>query len=211
MSPRRDGIRAHRFREPLASEQRSARWAHKLTELSEQVPTPARSGVRARLLGWLAHLFTVTSVLPFLERAEHADAVRYQHDSEAIAAMAIDEGSHARALTRLRESDGTDDPRSIQHRERWHRGDRSGALRGGVWSQRRISVEHLACDGGRRFGGVGFDSAAAIRRRWRCSTRFHDLPPGGGPRWCLACLSNCGYCNARSRAGRSDWTHDVQG
>jgi len=30
--------------------------AHKLTELSEQVPTPARSGVRARLLGWLAHL-----------------------------------------------------------------------------------------------------------------------------------------------------------
>lgn len=206
MSPRRDGIRAHRFREPLASEQRSARWAHKLTELSEQVPTPARCGVRARLLGWLARLFTVASVLPFLERAEHADAGRYQHDSEAIAAMAIDEGSHARALTRLRESDGTDDPRSIQHRERWHRGDRSGALRGGVWSQRRISVEHLACDGGRRFGGVGFDSAAAIRRRWRCSTRFHDLPPGGGPRWCLACLSNCGYlqCTVASRSVRLD-------
>ena len=109
-------------------------------------------------------------------------------------------------LTRLRESDGTDDPRSIQHRERWHRGDRSGALRGGVWSQRRISVEHLACDGGRRFGGVGFDSAAAIRRRWRCSTRFHDLPPGGGPRWCLACLSNCGYlqCTVASRSVRLD-------
>ncbi len=133
MSPRRDGVQARRFREPLASEQRSARWAHKLTELSEQVPTPARSGVRARLLGWLARLFTFASVLPFLERAEHADAGRYQHDSEAIAAMAIDEGSHARALTRLRESDGTDDPRSIQHRERWHRGDRSGALRAAVF------------------------------------------------------------------------------
>lgn len=133
MSPRRDGVQARRFREPLASEQRSARWAHKLTELSEQVPTPARSGVRARLLGWLARLFTVASVLPFLERAEHADAGRYQHDSEAIAAMAIDEGSHARALTRLRESDGTDDPRSIQHRERWHRGDRSGALHAAVF------------------------------------------------------------------------------
>ena len=125
MSPRRDGVQARRFREPLATEPRSARWAHKLTELSEQVPTPARSGVRARLLGWLARLFTVASV--------HADAGRYQHDSEAIAAMAIDEGSHARALTRLRESDGTDDPRSIQRRERWHRGDRSGALHAAVF------------------------------------------------------------------------------
>jgi len=133
MSPRRDGVQARRFREPLATEPRSARWAHKLTELSEQFPTRARCGVRARLLGWLAHLFTVTSVLPFLERAEHADAGRYQHDSEAIAAMATDECLHARALTRLRESDGTDDPRSIQRRERWHRGDRSGALHAAVF------------------------------------------------------------------------------
>lgn len=125
MSPRRDGVQARRFREPLAPEQRSARWAHKLTELNEQVPTPARYGVRARLLGWLARLFTVASV--------HADAGRYQHDSEAIGAMAIDECSHARALTRLRESDGTDDPRSIQRRERWHRGDRSGALHAAVF------------------------------------------------------------------------------
>ena len=35
MSPRRDGVQARRFREPLATEPRSARWAHKLTELSE--------------------------------------------------------------------------------------------------------------------------------------------------------------------------------
>jgi len=125
MSPRRDGVQARRFREPLATEPRSARWAHKLTELSEQFPTRARCGVRARLLGWLARLFTVASV--------HADAGRYQHDSEAIAAMAIDECLHARALTRLRESDGTDDPRSIQRRERWHRGDRSGALHAAVF------------------------------------------------------------------------------
>jgi hypothetical protein len=125
MSPRRDGVQAGRSRALLASEQRSAalyyrlaeatsgeqrkvlvelaaverkhaaHWAHKLTEGGGQVPGPARAGVRARILGWLAHLFSVAAVLPFLERAEHADAGQYQGDSDATAAMAIDERSHA--------------------------------------------------------------------------------------------------------------------
>ncbi|HYS38130.1 MAG TPA: VIT1/CCC1 transporter family protein [Pseudonocardiaceae bacterium] len=46
--------------------------------------------------------------------------------------MAVDERSHARVLTRLR---GPIDPgpRGIAQRERWHRGDRSGALRAAVF------------------------------------------------------------------------------
>jgi vacuolar iron transporter family protein len=81
-----------------------------------------------------AGLLNCFRLLPcsFLERAEHADAGTYQGDLDATAVMAIDERSHARVLTHLRESDGSDDPRCIQRRERWHRGGRSGALRAAV-------------------------------------------------------------------------------
>jgi hypothetical protein len=122
----------------------------RLTEMGEQVPGPACSGVRARILGWLAQLFSVAAVLPFLERAEHADAGKYQGDLDATAVMAIDERSHARVLTHLRESDGSDDPRCIQRRERWHRGGRSGALRAAVFGVNDGLVSNTS-------RGVGFD------------------------------------------------------
>src|SRR6202165_4140061 len=153
---------ASRFRELLASERRSAamysgladvttgerrevltelaavehkhaaHWADKLAELGEPVPDPGGSGLRTRVLSWLARRFSVDTVLPYLERAEHADAGLYQGDPDATAAMAVDERSHARVLTQLRSS-GRDDPSSIRGRERWHRGDRSGALRAAVF------------------------------------------------------------------------------
>jgi VIT1/CCC1 family predicted Fe2+/Mn2+ transporter len=68
-------------------------------------------------------------VRPYLKRAEHADAGLSQGDPDATAAMAVDERSHARVLTRLR----TTDPSGIRKVERWHRGDRSGALRAAVF------------------------------------------------------------------------------
>jgi vacuolar iron transporter family protein len=111
----------------------ASHWAGKLTELGEPVPDPVRSGVRGRVLGWLARWLSVAAVLPLLERAEHADAGLYQDDVDATAAMAVDERSHARVLSRLRDSAGTNDPREIQRRERWHRGDRSGTLRAAVF------------------------------------------------------------------------------
>jgi VIT1/CCC1 family predicted Fe2+/Mn2+ transporter len=88
------------------------------------------------LLSWVARRFSVDAVLPFVERAEHADAGLYANDPDATAAMAVDERSHARVLTRVRElgqagADGGG--RGIAQRERWHRSDRSGALRAGVF------------------------------------------------------------------------------
>src|ERR1700754_1252517 len=122
-----------RFRQLLASEQRSAElynrmaeaasgeqravlaelaaverkhaahWAEKLIELGEPVPDLGRSGVRGRVLVWLARWFSGGAVLPLLERAEHADAGLYQDDADATTAMAVDERSHARVLSRLRD------------------------------------------------------------------------------------------------------------
>jgi hypothetical protein len=54
------------------------------------------------VLSWLARRFSADAVLPYLERAEHADASLYEGDPDATAAMAVDERSHARVLTRLR-------------------------------------------------------------------------------------------------------------
>jgi VIT1/CCC1 family predicted Fe2+/Mn2+ transporter len=154
---------ANRFRELLAAERRSAdlyaglaeaaagerrdvlnelaaverrhaaHWADKLTELGEPVPELRRRSVRARTFSWLARRFSMDAVLPYLERAERADAGLYHDDPAATSAMAVDERSHARVLTHLRNGGGSEDASSIRRLERWHRGDRSGALRAGVF------------------------------------------------------------------------------
>lgn len=167
--PRGKRRSAARFREMLASEQRSAalyrglaagttgerrdillqlaqvedkhaaHWADKLTSLGEAVPKPARSGLRDRALTWLAKRFSIESVLPIIERAEHADAGMYDNDPDATPDMAVDERSHAMVLTRLRDkangnSDGDEESaKQIARREPWHRSDRSGSLRAAVF------------------------------------------------------------------------------
>ncbi len=152
---------ASRFRELLAAERRSAdlyhglaeaahgerreilnqlaaverrhaeHWAAKLVDLGEPVPEPGSRGSRTRVVSWLARRFSVDAVLPFLERAERADAGMYQDDPEATSDMAVSERSHARVLTQLR--GGADDRDVLRRSEPWHRGDRSGALRAGVF------------------------------------------------------------------------------
>jgi VIT1/CCC1 family predicted Fe2+/Mn2+ transporter len=190
LSNRRKRRQARRFRDLLASERRSAalyaglaeaahgeqrdilaelaaaelkhaaHWAGKLAELGESVPDPVRSGLRGRILTWLAGRFSVDAVLPYLERAEHADAGLYQSDADATAAMAVDERSHARVLTHLRDSGDVDDPRQIQRRERWHRGDRSGALRAGVFGVNDGLVSNTSLVMG--FAGSGASSSVIL-------------------------------------------------
>ena len=153
---------ASRFRELLAAERRSAdlydglaeaahgerreilnqlaaverrhaeHWAGKLVDLGEPVPEPGSRGSRTRVLSWLARRFSIDAVLPYLERAERSDAGMYQDDPDATSGMAVSERSHARVLTQLRGGDR--DHRGVLRRsEPWHRGDRSGALRAGVF------------------------------------------------------------------------------
>ncbi|AGB26811.1 putative membrane protein (plasmid) [Mycobacterium sp. JS623] len=181
---------ANRFRELLAAEQRSAdlytglaeaatgdrrdvlnelaaverrhaaHWADKLAELGEPVPGPRSRGIRARAVSWLARRFSLDAVLPFLERAEHADAGLYHDDPDATSAMAIDERSHARVLTHLRSGGGSDDPGSIRRLERWHRGDRSGALRAGVFGVNDGLVSNTSLVMG--FAGSGASAAVIL-------------------------------------------------
>ena len=128
------GERREVLEELAAVERRhAAHWAGKLVELGQGVPEPGPLGARAKAVAWLARRFSIDAVLPYLERAERADAGLYQDDPDANSKMAIDERSHARVLTQLRSDGGIDDRSSIRRLERWHRGDRSGALRAGVF------------------------------------------------------------------------------
>jgi VIT1/CCC1 family predicted Fe2+/Mn2+ transporter len=128
-----DGERREIFMELAAAEERhAAHWAAKLTELGEPVPGSGRLTARTRLLSWLARRFSADAVLPLVERAERSDAGLYDGDPHAAPEMAADERSHARVLTRMRD-EGETGGRSITRNERWHRSDRSGALRAAVF------------------------------------------------------------------------------
>lgn len=158
------GERREIFRELAETERRhAAHWSSKLESAGAKVPAPGRPSLRTRLLGAAAARLSVRTVLPFIERAERSDAGVYDDEPDALPGMAADERSHARALARLVGStpDGEPDPvRQIARRERWHRGDRSGALRAAVFGVSDGLVSNTALVMG--FAGSGVSHSATL-------------------------------------------------
>jgi vacuolar iron transporter family protein len=128
------GERQKIFQELAAVELRhAAHWEGKLRDAGENVPAPGGPSLRTRILSLAASKLSVNAVLPMIERAEKADAGTYDKDPDAAPGMAADEHGHARAIAKLIEG-GRPSPRAqIARREPWHRTDRSGALRAGVF------------------------------------------------------------------------------
>jgi len=129
------GERADILRELAAVERRhAAHWEGRLRDAGQRVPSPSGPGVRTRLLVTAARRLSLDAVLPVIERAEKSDAGVYDGDPDAAAGMAADERGHARTLAAMRRGGQPPDPRArIAARERWHRGDRSGALRAAIF------------------------------------------------------------------------------
>ncbi|MGE5288777.1 MAG: VIT1/CCC1 transporter family protein [Micromonosporaceae bacterium] len=128
------GERQKIFEELAAVERRhAAHWEEKLRDAGQGVPAPGGPSLRTRILALAANTLSTSTVLPLIERAEKADAGMYDRDPDAAPGMAADERGHARAIAKLIEG-GRPSPRGqIARRERWHRTDRSGALRAGVF------------------------------------------------------------------------------
>jgi len=128
------GERRAIFEELAAVERRHAgHWEDKIRSAGEAVPPPGAPSVRTRLLASAAARLSPKTVLPLIERSERADASVYDADPDAAPGMAADEHGHARTIAKLIEG-GRPSPRAqIARREPWHRGDRSGALRAGVF------------------------------------------------------------------------------
>jgi VIT1/CCC1 family predicted Fe2+/Mn2+ transporter len=128
------GERRAIFEELAAVERRhAAHWEEKIRGAGEAVPPPGAPRMRTRLLASAATRLSAKTVLPLIERSERADAGMYDADPDAAPGMAADEHGHARTIAKLIEG-GRPSPRAqIARREPWHRGDRSGALRAGVF------------------------------------------------------------------------------
>lgn len=128
------GERRSIFEELAAVERRhAAHWEEKIRGAGAAVPPPGAPSLRTRLLATTARRLSSDAVLPLIERAERGDASVYDADPDAAPGMAADEHGHARTIAKLIEG-GKPSPRDqIARREPWHRGDRSGALRAGVF------------------------------------------------------------------------------
>ena len=128
------GERQEIFRELASIElKHAAHWEDKLREAGADVPAAGGPSLRTRLIGTAARRLSVETVLPMIERAEKADAGTYDNDPDAAPGMAADERSHARTLAHLLDRGRPDPQAQIRRRESWHRSDRSGALRAGVF------------------------------------------------------------------------------
>jgi VIT1/CCC1 family predicted Fe2+/Mn2+ transporter len=111
----------------------AAHWERRLTEAGAEVPRGTAVSARTRILGLLARWWSTAAVLPLVERAEKADAGRYDREPDAAAPMAAEERGHARTIAALIQGGRPYPQVRIAGRERWHRGDRSGSLRAAVF------------------------------------------------------------------------------
>jgi VIT1/CCC1 family predicted Fe2+/Mn2+ transporter len=128
------GERRKIFEELAEVERRhAAHWEDALRGAGAAVPPPGRPSVRTRLLGLGARRLSTQAVLPLIERGERADAGVYDRDPDAAPGMAADEHGHARTIAKLIDGGRPGPQAQIARREPWHRGDRSGALRAGVF------------------------------------------------------------------------------
>jgi vacuolar iron transporter family protein len=138
----------------------AAHWEGKLTEAGQPVPPPAGPSLRTRMIATAARRMSTQAVLPMIERAERTDAGVYDLDPDAAPGMADDERGHARTLAKLM-GGGKPDPREqIARREGWHRGDRSGALRAGVFGVSDGLVSNTSLVMG--FAGSGLSRTAIL-------------------------------------------------
>lgn len=150
------GERSEILRELAEVERKhAAHWEDQLRAAGAEVPPPAGPGVRTRALGAAARRLSLDAVLPAIERAERSDAGLYDADPDAAPGMADDERGHARALAGLRS-----DAQRIGHAEKWHRGDRSGALRAAIFGVSDGLVSNTALVMG--FAGSGASRSAVL-------------------------------------------------
>jgi vacuolar iron transporter family protein len=159
------GERSEILRELAGVERRhAAHWEERLRSAGAEVPAPSAPGLRTRLLAGTARRFSLDAVLPLIERAETSDAGLYDADPDAAAGMAADERGHARTLAAMRaggrEHASLDPREKIARRERWHRGDRSGALRAAIFGVSDGLVSNTALVMG--FAGSGASRSTVL-------------------------------------------------
>ncbi|HYZ37222.1 MAG TPA: VIT1/CCC1 transporter family protein [Pseudonocardiaceae bacterium] len=155
------GERRKIFEELAAIERRHAgHWESKLRAAGATVPAQRRPSLRTRLIGLAARRLSTAAVLPLIERSERADAGMYDNEPDAAPGMAADERRHARTIAKLMDGARPNPQQLIARREPWHRTDRSGSLRAGVFGVSDGLVSNTALVMG--FAGSGSSRSAIL-------------------------------------------------
>jgi vacuolar iron transporter family protein len=116
-----------------AEERHAEHWARLLRQGGVTKLTPPRLPLRVRALRQLARHFGPDAVLPFVLRAEAADAEKYERVAEATPAMADQERRHGRMLAALRGGAASTGDRVMRSERRHRRAGAGGALRASVF------------------------------------------------------------------------------
>ena len=135
----------------------AAFWSAKIREYGAEPPTFGEFSPSRRTLVMLdkARRYSTDLVLPVVEQDERNAVDGYSDEPEAPASMIAEEAEHAKALDELMRlgPEGDDDsPLS----EPWHRSDKSGALRAGIFGINDGLVSNTSLV-------MGFAGAAAPR------------------------------------------------
>jgi VIT1/CCC1 family predicted Fe2+/Mn2+ transporter len=132
-------------------------WSDKIREYGAEPPTFGEFSPSRRTLVMIdkARRYSPDLVLPVVEQDERNAVDGYADEPEAPASMIAEEAEHAKALDelmRLGPESGDDGPLS----EPWHRSDKSGALRAGIFGINDGLVSNTSLV-------MGFAGAAAPR------------------------------------------------
>ena len=141
-------------------EKHAAFWSDKIVEQGGTPPVRDDFRPSERTLSLLetARRYSTDLVLPIVEQDERDAVDDYRQEPDAPAFMLEDEAGHARALADLladgmRGAGGTDVHAGGSGHETWHRTDKSGALRAGIFGINDGLVSNTALVMG--FAGAG--------------------------------------------------------
>src|SRR5205807_2049042 len=109
---------------------------------------------------WRELLASERDAAALYQRLAAAERGERQQIFRDLSEMAADERGHARTLARLLDGGKPGPVEQIARRERWHRGDRSGALRAGVFGVSDGLVSNTALVMG--FAGSGASRTVAL-------------------------------------------------
>lgn len=145
------GSRRDAFLELATIEDRHADfWANEIRRLGGEPPAADEfvPGARTRSLLDLARQYSPDLVLPVIEQDEREGFDTYADDPDAPESMLLEESQHAEVLGEMMREPGVD--------EAWHRSDKSGTLRAGIFGVNDGLVSNTALV-------MGFAGAAADR------------------------------------------------
>jgi vacuolar iron transporter family protein len=137
-------------------------WSEKIREYGAEPPTFGEFSPSRRTLVMLdkARRYSTDLVLPVVEQDERNAIDGYSDEPEAPASMIAEEAEHARALDELmrlgQAGSGDQAPDEGPFSEPWHRSDKSGALRAGIFGINDGLVSNTSLV-------MGFAGAAAPR------------------------------------------------